>query len=51
MTCVVGLIVINCENDLISDVLGETHVCRIKRRLLLTNKKLLNTTLVKWSLV
>lgn len=29
MTCVVGLIVINCENDLISDVLGETHVCRI----------------------
>lgn len=36
MTCVVGLIVINCENDLISDVLGETHVCRIKRRLLLT---------------
>ena len=36
MTCVVGLTLINCENDLISGVLDETHECRIKRRLLLT---------------
>lgn len=35
MTCVVGLKVVNCDNDLISDVLGETHEYRNKKRLLL----------------